>query len=284
MKFGKISVIVIGLVPFNVYAECTPTPDCDAIGYTEASCEGDSLKCPFDTSKMKCIPCDSSFRYDCSGDNITASIGSACGGKYVACECFVGALFNNGNCICNSTCTVGAIYYSDGTCSSCVDNSKTPIGVVVKDNELVMSHIIYSGTWASSYIDVENIVNMTSQDIAITDFNGKSNTLAIIETYPNDTKDNNAAINCNLYSVEGTNVGDWYLPAAGELYSYVSRNYYKINATMSNLKWTLGNGKWLWSSTEINKDKPWHITSDTGEVMGSYKINLRAVTCFLAIN
>ena len=48
-------------------AACTPTPECASIGYTETSCEGASLKCPFDITKLKCMPCDSSFRYDCSG-------------------------------------------------------------------------------------------------------------------------------------------------------------------------------------------------------------------------
>ena len=97
MRIGKIGVAVIGLVPFNVYGECTPTPDCASIGYTETSCETDYLACPFDSTKLKCIPCDSSYRYDCSGDNITGGTGSACGGKYASCECSsTDYVFNNG--------------------------------------------------------------------------------------------------------------------------------------------------------------------------------------------
>ena len=84
MKFGKIGAIVIGLVPFNVYGECTPAPDCASIGYTKTSCEGDSLKCPFDTSKLYCIPCDSSYKYTCDGTN-EVGVGNSCGGKYVSC-------------------------------------------------------------------------------------------------------------------------------------------------------------------------------------------------------
>ena len=142
MRVGKISVVVIGLVPFNVYGECTPTPDCASIGYTETSCEGDSLKCPFDTSMMKCIPCDSSFKYDCSGENITGGTGSACGGKYVSCECSSSDyVFNNGSCVCGlssiTDCLVGAIYYPDGKCSNDYVACLNPVGVVVKDNELI---------------------------------------------------------------------------------------------------------------------------------------------------
>ena len=45
MRVSKIGVIVIGLVPFNVYAvPCTPAPDCDAIGYTETSCETSAIR------------------------------------------------------------------------------------------------------------------------------------------------------------------------------------------------------------------------------------------------
>ena len=125
----------------NAMAECTPTPDCASIGYTETSCEGDSLKCPFDITKMMCMPCDSSFRYDCSGDNIVGGTGSACAGKYVSCTCSsTDYIFYNGSCICDTSCKVGAIYYSDKTCSACVDSNKTVIGIVVKDNELVMSN------------------------------------------------------------------------------------------------------------------------------------------------
>ena len=81
-------------------AACTPTPDCATIGYTETGCEGDSLKCPFDISKLYCIPCDSSFKYECSGANMVGGIGSSCGRKYVSCECVSGATFSEGNCEC----------------------------------------------------------------------------------------------------------------------------------------------------------------------------------------
>ena len=118
------------LFSFSAQAECTPTPDCDAIGYTETSCEGDFVKCPFDTSKLFCIPCDSSFKYDCTGDNIVGGIGSACGGKYVSCECESGGVFNYGECPQPPDCTVGMIYYSDKSCSTELDSTKTAIGII----------------------------------------------------------------------------------------------------------------------------------------------------------
>ncbi len=284
MRIGKIGVVVIGLVPFNVYGECTPTPDCVSIGYTETSCEGDSLKCPFDITKLYCIPCDSSFKYDCSGDNITGGTGSACGGKYASCECSEGSVFKNGVCACDDSCTVGAIYYSDGTCSACAVSGKTPIGVVVKDNELVISQIRSTGMkWSSSYTNVSGITETSDSAVAKQDFNGKANTLAIVETFTSDTVDNNAAINCNSYSTDGTNAGDWYLPAIGELYSYVYGNYSKINATMTKLSWTFGS-RYFWSSSEYYSDSAWNVYSYTGDMTSYfYKGYTHSVSCFLAL-
>ena len=287
MKVGKIGVVVISLVPFNVYGECTPTPDCASIGYTETSCEGDSLKCPFDITKMMCMPCDSSFRYDCSGENITGGTGSACGGKYVSCECSSSDyIFSNGSCLCDSSCKVGAIYYSDGTCSACVDNTKTAIGVVVKDNELIVKEII-SMTWSSSGIDVSELPNVNDATVVKTDFNGKDNTLAIVKTFPNDTIENNASVYCNSYSTKGSNAGDWYLPAAGELYSYIygeGTNYNKIKATMANLGWNFGNN-WTYSSSEVSSWGAWVMRASDGYMHSGFgKPHPYTATCFLEIN
>jgi len=33
-------------------AECTPTPDCASIGYTDTSCDGKFVRCPFDISNL----------------------------------------------------------------------------------------------------------------------------------------------------------------------------------------------------------------------------------------
>ncbi len=285
MRIGKIGIAVIGLVPFNVYGECTPTPDCDAIGYTETSCEGDSLKCPFDITKLYCIPCDSSFKYTCSGDNITGGTGSACGGKYVSCECSEGNVFKDGACACDDSCTVGAIYYSDGTCSACVVSGKTAIGVVVKDNELVMSNNKSSQmSWGGYGTDISTLANLTTVDAAKADFNGKENTALIVAVHTSAglTSSESAAIYCNEYSTEGTSAGDWYLPAAGELYSYVYGNWSsKVSATATKLGWSLS--AYFWSSSEY-ASYAWYVISNQGNVGSSNKYITLSVSCFLAID
>ena len=287
MRIGKIGVVVIGLVPFNVNGECTPTPDCASIGYTETSCEGAFIKCPFDTSKLYCVPCDSSFKYTCSGENITGGTGSACGGKYVSCECEGGLPFNNG--ICPQNCTVGMIYYSDRTCSTELDSNKTAIGVVVKDNELVVSQRLANDmTWGGYGTDISTLANYSSSTDAKTDFNGKANTALIVAAHTSAglTSSESAAIYCNEYSTEGTNAGDWYLPAAGELYKYVyggGTNYSKINTTMTTLGWTFGS-RYFWSSSELSANLACLVYSDYGYVTNDSKNYNYAVSCFLDIS
>ena len=284
MRIGKIGVVIVGLVPFNVYGECTPTPDCDAIGYTETSCEGDSLKCPFDITKMMCMPCDSSFRYDCSGENITGGTGSACGGKYVSCECSsTEYVFSNGSCVCDTSCKVGAIYYSDGTCSACVVSGKTAIGIVVKDNELVMSNRTGSIQWGGRGTDISTLANLTTVDAAKADFNGKENTAKIVAHFGEDVDTSlHAGVFCHKYTTEGTNAGDWYLPAAGEFYSYVYGNWSsKLSATATKLGWDIA--YYFWSSSEGSGSYAWYVDSNHDNVNYDGKLNDYSVSCFLAL-
>ena len=289
MKFGKIGVIIIGLVPFNVYAECTPAPDCASIGYTETSCEGDFVKCPFDTSKLFCIPCDSSFKYDCSGENITGGTGSACGGKYVSCECVTNYIFDNGSCICpeiaEADCLVGAIYYPDGKCSNDYVACLNPVGVVVKDNALVMSWRKSSNiTWASNTTTNTSLTDITPIASVKTDYDGKNNTAVIVATYSNDTIENNAAVYCYNYAPTGmeSSKGQWYLPAAGEVYDYIYGNHTTLNTIYTT---HLGSFvAYYWTSSEYSTDYAWCIHSTGGNMYGNgSKGNYQAVSCFLAL-
>jgi len=275
-------ILVSSLTMTNMaQAECTPAPDCANMGYTETSCNGDSLKCPFDISKLFCIPCDSSYKYDCNGDNMTGGVGDACGGKYASCACSRGGEFNNGSCPQN--CTVGMIYYSDKSCSSNYDSSKTAIGVVVKDNELVLSKKKSWITWASNASVDTSLTNM-SQSQAQADFNGKSNTAVIVAAYPSDTSSNNAAIYCNTYSTAGTSAGDWYLPAAGELYSYVYGNYSTLEPVyVDSFGWSDFNW-YFWSSSEDDYNDAWLVNSTSGYVYTNGKDGTYSVSCLLPIS
>jgi len=215
---------------------CMPVPDCAAMGYTETSCEGDFLRCPFDTTKMACV--------------VKKTTGASTG------------------------CEVGMIYYSDGTCSSLYNATKSIAGIVVEKDRLVMSVSHGSTIWAGSFVDVEDI-NVTSTDAAKADMNGKANTAAIISAYPSDTSNNNPAIYCNSYTggISGTE-GDWYLPAAGELYTYVYGYTSVIEPVVTNtLGWDSYRYNTYWSSSEYNAEVSWVVRVKGSEYVSTNRKN-----------
>jgi len=238
---------------FAGYAQaqtCIPTPDCAGLGYTETSCSGAFLRCPFDTSKMFCA----------------SSSGSSGGG----------ATPESGGCL------VGMIYYSDGSCSRNVDSSKTAIGVVVVDNEIIMSKPKTSTmTWASTSTDVSGLTNYSSADTAKGDYIGKQNTAAIVAAYSSDTISNNAAKYCNSYSTAGTSAGQWYLPAAGEIVDFVSGNYATLARAFSKLGVAISGT--FWSSSEYDNSNAWVVDSYNGYVSTYDKDNNNSVSCLLAL-
>ena len=205
----------------------------------------------------------------------------------MSCTCSNGGTFANGACeeiAVAQNCTVGMIYYSDKSCSEDVDASKTAIGIVVKDNALITALNVPDMRWASNTsTDVSGITNITSSATAKTDYNGKANTLAILEAYPSDTTSNNAAVYCNSYTTEGTSAGDWYLPAMGELYNYIYLNYAKIKAGWDKVGTTISDG-WFWSSSEYSYTSAWYVGSSNGGVDYYGKTSYNSVSCFLAIN
>ena len=212
------------LMTNEVYAQsCIPKPDCADMGYTETSCEGGALKCPFDTSKIICLADKNAGRL----------------------------------------CLVGYIYYSDGTCDSIIYSTKTPIGVVVKANEVIVSLDIVSRKWSGSDIDVQGITHTEFQTSASKDFNGKSNTLAILSTHASDSANNNAAKYCNSYSTSGTSAGQWYLPSFGELDNYLNRNRSLIQNVFSSLNITLSSDS-FWTSSEYDSQKGWSYSVSQG--------------------
>ncbi len=286
MRIGKIGVAVIGLVPFNVYAEpCTPTPDCADMGYTETSCSGKFVRCPFDTSKLFCTPCDSSFQYDCDGAYTAGGLGSTCGEKYVSCSCVEGATFTGGNCICDTSCSLGNIYYSDGTCSSCIETTKTAIGVVVKDNEVIMGMNFTTSLWSATNVDVSSLTNIQDKSVAKNDYDGVVNTGLIVSYFGVDADDtSNAALFCYNYTPAGLENSKtyWYLPAVGELYDYLHLNYDVLTSTYKRLGRASIQLR-LSTSTEYGTNHNWFLTTDNGDFGWISKYNAISVVCFLAI-
>lgn len=121
-------------------------------------------------------------------------------------------------------------------------------------------------------IDVPELTNYTSSGTAITDMDGKANT-EIYLTYATGQTDWRTAsaitVNglsgivpaCELawrYHTSGTVQGDWYIPAAGQIYGGIMSYFVQINAGLSlaNGAQFLNNNKNIWGSTE-NQDAVW---------------------------
>ena len=231
---------------------CATPPSCETLGFTksETDCEGlEALKCPFDQSKLYCPQ----------------------GGGKDTCE------------------TVpGTIVYSDGTISESVIADKIPIGVVayVKDGiRFVVSLTEVSKLWADGYEDVSCLTNYSSSSTAMTDMNGKTNTMCLVNysgsySYP-------AAEYCNTFSAVSNGKGSsgWYLPAAGELYS-MSFSYGAINLGLQKLSKTQISSSYYWSSSEYsygNGSYAWVVRPSDGYMAGAnYKRDSRPVRCVLA--
>ena len=135
----------------------------------------------------------------------------------------------------------------------------------------------------------------TTVDEAKADLNGKSNTatiLAAIKAY--DLANNTDNITGNIgqgiqaYVTEGTVAGDWYMPAAGELYT-LSQNRTAVEATITKLRaadTTLAHtvlGWSTWSSTEEDVNDGYNAGSDGlhGDVR---KNNAYYTRAFLRLN
>ena len=294
-----LSLIMTG----EVKAACTPTPDCASIGYTETSCETDYLACPFDSTKLKCMPCDSSFKYSCTGENIKNPIGVACNNKYVACECEDRTTFVNGECIRDPLCdVVGNIMYSDGSCSENKLDNKTPVGIIAyKDDSkhlIISLETNISLPWSTTQKDAEGnsiitystdlagLNNYSSQDLALSDSQatGKEQTLIIVEAY-GENATGVAAVYCYNYAPEGYEhtKGQWYLPATGELYDVVFNNNVNINKGFAALGMNSLNLSYYWSSSESARDRAWLVNSGYGDVYNFAKLASYAVSCLLAI-
>ena len=268
------------LFSFNAHATCTPTPDCASIGYTETFCETKSVKCPFDTSKLFCIPCDSSFQHTCNANYMIKGIGNSCNNKYVSCECVSGAVFKNDECVCDRSCKMGNIYYADGTCSSCLETNKNIAGIIVKDNEIIMSKPVRMA-WGGQGTDVGGLPN-TPQANASSDMNGKSNTLAIVSAFGESATSIYAGVYCNAYAPIGleNTKGQWYFPSAGELYAHTYPNYSDLAQTVGRISWDYFTNYWFWSSTEDTSTSAWTVYPPTGNIAWNGKNDTGSITCF----
>ena len=259
------------------------------MGYTESSCPNGGVKCPFG-NKWICInsgitpeQCtELGFTQTCTGTEYSGGSGAACGGKYYECTCASGYIWNDSSQTCEdatANCTVGALYYVDGTCSNDYISSKKLLGIVIYEksasqNGWVMTDkpVATGIRWSYQYVDISGVLT-TSSESGLTDIQAScTNTDKITaqgnsSTYP-------AAWAAKNYKEGGKT---WCLPSGGLLKNALdnSANLTKFNAAILEIQskagtsaaTILGNASGgyenVWSSSEYSNNNAWSFYART---------------------
>ena len=180
--------------------------------------------------------CWDAYKYSCTGPNEAGGVGKSCDNKYMLCNCKNGYVWGReeGACVtppvwgeCSGyakNCSSFDYLYSDGTCypfhgyaDSLTIPGKTPIAEVIRvdGNCGYAVALTNAGThqWAisNSSPDIPEIIHSSAD--AKKDYNSCLNTQKILAA--GDKNSYPAAWAAHEYKTEGTNAGDWCLPAAG---------------------------------------------------------------------
>ena len=266
----------LSLIPQTINAQCVATQDCATLGYTETSCSGGSgVKCPFG-NKWACFKSESEFcneygfTLSCNDTNQTGGGSKACNGKYNYCTCADGYIWQNGACKSSepdySACTIGALFYSDNTCSNEFISSKTLLGIVIYEktasaNGWIITHkpIATNIVWGGYGTDISGLTNYSSETY-LTDIQASCTNTNIITSYGNSST-YPAAWAAKNYT-EGNKT--WCLPSGGLLKTALnnSSNFTKINTGITTAGGTkLGYAsdgiERIWSSSEYNNANAW---------------------------
>lgn len=156
------------------------------------------------------------------------------------------------------------------------DKSKA-IGIVAffdaEDNPVVMSLETKKLPWLTNYSMKNKVYSEITGDNYTTDFDGKKHTYDIKNGEDYNPDKFQAVEYCVNYKTDGTEKGDWYLGATGEMIK-VAQNVGIINASIK----IAGVGEplelcWAWTSSERTWDGgsyAWDCDLDDGDCYGGY--------------
>ena len=235
------ALVASGLLNSGVAnAACIKTPTCSSLGYeSTTSCSG-GLKCPFGNA-WNCTFINKITELEKVIENIQKEE----------------ALAN---------CKIGDILYSDMSCNTNVVASKTPIGVIFDiTNKLAIGLEESNQYWSTEYFDVPGLSNITSSSAATADWQGKNNTRVVLEYCKANGKSCPAFEYVNSYKTEGTQAGDWYLPAMGEL-NAIYGNKDVLNIALGKIGGTKLGTDGYWSSSENFDYLAWKLSFFDGNV------------------
>ena len=188
------------------------------------------------------------------------------------------------------------VYASDGSLAT------NNFGYLCKDGHWNYNSVLIpdphneDGSRNPEYYSTTGYTNSTYN--ALSDFKGRSNTNVILAkrgakdydswTLTNTAANYPAASACDMYSVPGTQRGDWYLPSAGEL-GYIMSRWSDINGSIDILNSIYGNAYRLvdangyWTSTE-NATKNQRYVHMSNGVGYSNKDTMYSTVAFIKIS
>ena len=265
----------LALLSGTVEAGCIQTPSCSSLGYeSTSSCSG-GIKCPFGNA-WNCTLINKINSITTQITNLTNKI-TTIEEKIVKIESSTSS----------SNCIVGDILYSDKSCDPNVIATKKPIGVVFDRANKLAIGLEQSPTslyWSyPDYFNVPGLSNIELSTTAIADWQGKNNTRVVLEYCKTNGKSCPAFEYVNSYKTEGTQAGDWYLPALGEL-SAIYGNKDVLNITLGKIGRTKLGTSYYWSSSEGSNNRAWYLRFSDGNVYsdskGNYNTYVRPVLAF----
>ena len=257
----------LSFLPQLTFAQCVATQDCATLGYTETSCSGgNGVKCPFG-NKWACFKSESEFcneygfTLSCTGTGYSGAVGKACNGKYASCNCASGYVWNDSSQKCENTCVIGALYYSDGTCSQDKLSSKTLLGVVIYEKSASQNG------WVMTVKPIQTGIKWYTGSYYSTGITDKAVSASCTNTQKLVALGSRfaAATAANNYKPTGTPSGkSWCLPSYDLLNNLNnSVNFAKVNAGISTANGTiLGfatsySYENIWSSSEYDDYNAW---------------------------
>ena len=293
----------LSLIPHLTSAQCVATQDCATLGYTETSCSGGTgVKCPFG-NKWACFKSESEFCNEygftltCTGTGYSGGVGKACNGKYSECTCASGYIWNASSQKCEydykTNCIIGALYYSDGTCSNDYISSKKLLGIVIYEksasqNGWVMTHkpVATGIAWSTDHVDISGLTNITSES--------KLDIQASCTNTDKITAQGNSSKYPAAWAAKNYKEGNrtWCLPSGGLLKNALdnSANLTKFNAAVYKIQASAGTSAatilgnvssgWesVWSSSEYGNYYAWTFYAYTSGSFGMYSSNTKGGT------
>ena len=268
----KILLMSSALVLLSGMAEaaCIQTPSCSSLGYSSSSSCSGGTKCPFG-DYWNCDAINKINSLNSQITNLTNKITEQTN-TITNLETQITEIRKE---VTTSNCWVGDILYSDMTCNSIYVASKTPIGVVFdRSRKLAIGLEQSSKDWSTTDFDVPGVDNITDRTLAIADLDGKKNTSTILAYCKTKGKSCPAFEYVNSYKTEGTQAGDWYLPALGEL-NAIFGNKDVLNITLGKIGGTKLGANSYWSSSENSISNAWTLNFFSGNVDYYAKYNYR---------